>query len=157
MFVAKKVGKKEGQKDEKIILYIALVSLIFFMILGGYFMIKAIQYDPSQSAQMSVDTLKFLGIVLGAMQIVLGVFMPKMKRNSYYGLRNKWTMANDNVWQKSQRFGGMVAVICGIIMIAVTVLTPSLWSYLTLAAIVTVWVVLSTAASYYYYKKEKQE
>ena len=157
MAVAKKVGKKEGDKDEKIILYTALATLMFFMILGGYFMIKAIQYNPNQSTQMSMDFLKFLGIALGAMQIVLGVFMPKMKRNSYYGLRNKWTLSNDNVWEKSQHFGGIVAVICGTIMIALTVFMPNIWSYLILAVIVAIWVVASTVASYYYYKEDKKE
>ncbi|MBR5517377.1 MAG: SdpI family protein [Firmicutes bacterium] len=157
MFVAKKVGEKEGEKDEKIILYVALATLILFMVLGSFFMIKAIQYDSSQSVQMSMDSLKFIGIILGAIQIVLGVFMPKMKRNSYYGLRNKWTMANDNVWQKSHRFGGKVSVICGIIMIGMTAFMSSLWNYITLVVIVTIWVVVSTAASYYYYKNEKVE
>ena len=65
MFTAKKVGQKEGKKDEKAILYVALITLIFFMILGFYFMIKAIQYNPSEPGQISVDIMKFIGISLG--------------------------------------------------------------------------------------------
>ena len=157
MLIAKTVGRKQSEKDEKVILYVALATLVFFMILGFFFMIKSMRYDSSAPVEMSMDILKTLGFGLGGMQIVLGILIPKTKLNSYIGLRTKWSMANDNVWAQSQRFCGKVSIICGILMIAMAVLMPSIWGFVALTVLLVVWAILSIGGSYYFYKKDKEK
>lgn len=51
---------------------------------------------------------------------VIGNFLPKCKLNSVIGLRTKWSTANEDVWFKCQRFGGVLFVVCGILMAVVS-------------------------------------
>ena len=157
MFTAKKVGQKEGEKDGKTILYVALITLIFFMILGFYFMIKAIQYNASEPGQMSVDIMKFIGIFLGIFQIILGYLMPKVSRNSVFGLKTRWSLSSDRVWRKSQRFCGFSSIVCGILMMLAGIFVPDEKSIFCVVLLMIAWALIATGASYYYYKKDNME
>ena len=53
------------------------------------------------------DAMKFVSMILGALLIFCGNIMPKAGRNAVFGLRTRWSMKNDRVWQQqSQRFCG---------------------------------------------------
>ncbi len=153
MFIAKHTGKKAGEKDERLILYVTIATLVFFYCLGFFFMIKSMNYNPDGAEKFAVDVIKFISLGMGAIMIVLGTLMPGSKRNRFFGFRNKWTLANDDVWVKSHRFGGRLAVICGLVTILMAIFMPMMWNLMALFIVITVWVVLSTYASYYYYKK----
>ena len=60
---------------------------------------------------------KILAALMGLILIILGNYMPKVERNSLFGLRTSWSMKNDEVWRRCQRFGGYSMIICGIIWI----------------------------------------
>lgn len=152
VLLAKQQRKKGELENEKILLYAGVYILIFFTALGFYFMFKAMLYDPTAASTVSIDTIKFVSIAIGALLVVLGNIMPKMRRNSLFGLRTKWSMANDSVWQKSQRFGGIASVICGIAMIVLAVFIPGNWNLLLMTAVIIVWFVLCIMASQHYYK-----
>ena len=73
--------------------------------------------------------MKFTGIAIGILLVILGNIMPKMRRNAMFGLRTKWSMTNDSVWQKSQRFGGIASVLCGLAMIVISAFVPGVWNF----------------------------
>ena len=52
-------------------------------------MLKAIRYDPDAAATVSIDAMKFTGIAIGILLVILGNIMPKMRRNAMFGLRTK--------------------------------------------------------------------
>ena len=120
-------------------------------------MLKAIRYDPDATATFSIDVMKFTGIAIGIMLVILGNIMPKARRNAMFGLRTKWSMANDNVWQKSQRFGGITSVLCGLAMIIVSAIIPGVWNLIVTTVIVIVWITLCVIASYQYYKTDSSQ
>lgn len=149
--------KKGLAANEKILLYTGISTLLFFTALGFYFMLKAIRYDPDATATFSIDVMKFTGIAIGIMLVILGNIMPKARRNAMFGLRTKWSMANDNVWQKSQRFGGITSVLCGLAMIIVSAIIPGVWNLIVTTVIVIVWITLCVIASYQYYKTDSSQ
>lgn len=151
---AKLQGKKGLAANEKILLYTGICILLFFAALSFYFMLKSIRYDPDTTATVNIDVMKFTGIAIGILLIVLGNIMPKVRRNALFGLRTKWSMANDNVWQKSQRFGGIASVICGLAMIIVSAFIHGIWNLIVTTIIVTVWITMCVVASYQYYKTD---
>jgi len=157
ILLAKLQRKKGGAVNEKILLYTGICTLLFFTVLGFYFMLKAIRYDPDATAAFSIDVMKFTGIAIGIMLVILGNIMPKARRNAMFGLRTKWSMANDNVWQKSQRFGGITSVLCGLAMIIVSVIIPGVWNLIVTTVIVIVWITLCVIASYQYYKTDSSQ
>lgn len=65
-------------------------------------------------------------IGLGLLFIVIGTYLPKVKYNFMFGFRTPWTLANEDVWNKTHRFMGPVLIIIGIIIMVARVLT-TLW------------------------------
>ena len=90
------------------------------------------------------------------MLVILGNMMPKAGKNSLLGLRTKWSMANDSVWQKSQRFGGIVLVISGFLMIILSLFIQGLWNMLMMLIVLTAALLLCTVASYRYYLADQE-
>ena len=50
-----------------------------------------------------------------ALFICLGLLMPRFKRNFFVGIRTPWTIANDTVWEKTHKLGGMAFVVAGLL------------------------------------------
>ena len=103
---------------------------------------------------ISMGAMKFTGIAIGILLVILGNIMPKMRRNAMFGLRTKWSMTNDSVWQKSQRFGGIASVLCGLAMIVISAFVPGVWNLFVMTVIIIVWLILCMIASYRYYKAD---
>jgi len=83
---------------------------------------------------------------MGAMFVVLGNYMGKVRQNYFVGLKTPWTLEDPEVWQKSQRVAGYAFVLCGLIAlvesliwiavpyvffgaVALTVIVPIAYSY----------------------------
>ena len=59
---------------------------------------------------------RWVAALLAALLLVaLGAAMPHLKRNHWIGVRTKWTLQSDAVWEKSQRFGGKAFVAAGVL------------------------------------------
>ncbi|NLG16135.1 MAG: DUF1648 domain-containing protein [Fibrobacter sp.] len=57
-------------------------------------------------------------IFVGAIFLVSGNYMGKIRHNYFCGIRTPWTLANESVWRKTHRHGAIVFVIMGLLMIA---------------------------------------
>ncbi len=154
LLLAKRQGKKGEAVNEKVLLYTGAATLLFLTALGFYLMWKAICYNPVEASGFRIDTVRFINIAIGILFVILGNIMPKMRRNALFGLRTTWSMANDRVWQKSQRFCGIASVISGFLLIVASVFVPGIWNILLLTVVVIIWLTLSIAASYQYYQTD---
>lgn len=156
-FVATCGNEEERAIGSKILGISAIVTELFFIALGGYFMGKGIAYGHSGTASVPgidlVRTNSICTILIGALLIVLGNYMPKARKNSLFGLRTVWSMANDRVWQKSQRFGGILSVICGAILIFLGIFVKKLLM-LRMLLTLTIWVITAVAASYVFRRRD---
>lgn len=70
----------------------------------------------------SVDVPRVLPIGIGISLLVLGNVSPRVRPNWFFGIRTPWTLSNDEVWRRTQRFGGTVMTVAGaaIILAGVT-------------------------------------
>ena len=154
-----RIPRKKGEKtNEKVLMIAGVCTLVFFTLLGFYFMLKALRYDPQAASQVSYDDVnRFVSIGIGALLVVLGSIMPKMRRNAMFGLRTKWSMANDNVWQKSQRFGGIASVMAGFIMIILALFVPGIWNVVMMTIVIVIWLILCIVASHRYYMADQEK
>lgn len=150
LITAKDQGKKEQKNSEKILVLIAIYSVVFFSVIQFFFQYKTLNYT---NKPLSLDTLKFITLMIGLFQIVFGNIMPKLRRNSFIGLRTSWSMANDDVWQKSQRFAGISSVVVGILVIIGSIFLSGKISMIFMLILITVWVAICIFFSYKYYKK----
>lgn len=152
---AKRQRKKGELVNEKVLLYSGACTLLFFTALSIYFMLKALRYDPAAAPALRVDFMRFVSIAIGILLVLLGPVMPKTRRNALFGLRTKWSMASDGVWQKSQRFAGLASVLCGLAMIVAAVFVPGIWNVLLMTVVIVIWLAASVIASYRYYRAEQ--
>ncbi len=59
-----------------------------------------------------VDRVMMAGIAL--LFIVLGNYMGQIRHNYFVGIRTPWTLASEQVWQKTHRLGGRFWVVAGL-------------------------------------------
>jgi uncharacterized membrane protein len=95
-----------------------------------------------------LDIHRVVPAAIGAVILVMGNFMTKLRYNLVYGIRTPWTLANEGVWDQTHRLagpafmaGGAFVLIGGLVspdaffpIVIVGVLVPSavsvLYSYL---------------------------
>lgn len=52
-------------------------------------------------------------VALGLLFVAMGNVMGKLRPNHSVGIRTRWTLAHDRVWDQTHRFGGKVFVVAG--------------------------------------------
>jgi uncharacterized membrane protein len=87
---------------------------------------------------------------LGLLFMVIGNFLGKVTRNFFVGIRTPWTIASEEVWNRTHRVGGKLLVIAGLIGVLSALFDLTLWPL--------VWAVLAAGAvsilySYVIYKR----
>lgn len=153
VWLARREGKQGREMNENVVAGMTVCVLVFFNLLWIFFMWKAVDMENIESGLGEAYPKVFM-ILMFALFILLGNNMPKAQRNSIYGLRTKWSMANDTCWQKSQRFGGYALVITGIIGVLLSSLLPASWAGYSMILIITVATVTCIIGSYRIYRKE---
>ncbi|OKZ76221.1 MAG: hemolysin expression modulating protein, partial [Clostridiales bacterium 36_14] len=74
------------------------------------------------------------GVLIGALYLILGNFIPKIKPNYSIGFRVPWALCDSENWYHTHRFGGKCMVIGGIVLIATSPF-QNVWILLVLAII----------------------
>ena len=72
-------------------------------------------YLASLYAAKGVDVSMATGvkIAISLLFIFLGAVMGKIRKNYFVGIRTPWTLANEEVWDRTHKFGGTVFLIAG--------------------------------------------
>lgn len=154
LWMAKVTRKQEGEGENnyKICVFAGMLGMGVFTAMTVYFLYAAfIRVENLNTLPLNLDSL--LWTLLGLMLILLGNVMPKAKKNSLLGLRTKWSMSSDEAWKKSQRFGGIAAIVSGAAMLLMSFLTKGMTCTLICLCILTAMVILDTVYSYEAAKK----
>ena len=92
-------------------------------------------------------------LLMGIFMIVIGNIMPKTKRNSVIGLRTRWSMSNDEIWSKSNRFGGYTMVVVGVLVVIVAFVFYKPWSSMIMLLLLIIATIVMIAYSKHVYDK----
>jgi len=90
---------------------------------------------------------------IGALLFYCGVLLENAKRNWFIGFRTPWTLSSDLVWEKTNKMGGKVFKVAGIIT-ALAFLFSSLLLYLIVIPILFISILFLVLYSYFEYQKE---
>ncbi len=129
-----------------------VTSLIFFIMpvmsnfVCGITLAIALGYKPN-------SIFALILILLAAMFIFIGNYMPKTTRNRTMGIKIKWTFSSDENWQATHRFAGKVYVITGFVCLLAIPLPVEAFPFLALAIILAI-SIIPTVYSYRFYKKQ---
>ena len=126
-------------------------SLIFFMVPAISLYIGAIFIAIMLGLEFNISMV--VGIVMGIFFIVMGNYMPKAKRNATFGMKIKWTLANDDNWAATHRLSGKVMVIAGIVSFAISFL-PMIAFFIAFTVVLVAMVTIPIVYSYCFYKNQ---
>lgn len=77
-------------------------------------------------AGFAVDIKRWVPAAIGGLFIVIGNLLSKTSKNFFVGIRTPWTLANDEVWFRTHRFGAKVFVLVGLLLIVAAALHASI-------------------------------
>ena len=92
-------------------------------------------------------------LVVGALFVVIGALMPRVRPNWFIGIRTPWTLSSDRVWERSHRVGGPLLVLGGL-CIAASALARGEWSLALMLAGVVGSSVAAIGYSYWAWRQE---
>ena len=95
-------------------------------------------------------------VFVGVMFAFIGNYLPKTTRNRTMGIKLRWTMGNDENWNKTHRLGGKIWFWGGLVIIA-TALLPFKVTVAAMIAMILVSTIVPTVYSYSIYRKHKAE
>ena len=99
--------RNRDRQSKKAIRLIFWVMPFVSLLVGGV----AVMIEQGVSSAGALSSLMALGF--GLMFLLLGNYMPKLRQNSFMGIRVKWTLENEANWNATHRFGGKVWVAGG--------------------------------------------
>ena len=99
---------------------IKVIKVIYWIVPWVEFVTAIMIFGYSLGYQINSDIIS--NLLLGVVFIILGNYLPKVKQNKTIGYRVSWTLSSKENWRKTNRLGGWIFVICGIIFLANTIL-----------------------------------
>lgn len=109
--------------------YWAIVSIVIAFLLAMHITILGV----ALGWPIAVPTAVLLGI--GAMFVILGHLMPRVKSNWLLGFRTPWTLESENVWRGTHELAGKTMTAGGIATMAAAFLPARLQPVVAMAAL----------------------
>jgi uncharacterized membrane protein len=73
-------------------------------------------------SEVNVSSVVPIGV--GALFVVIGNYLPKVRPNYMVGIRTPWTLTSDLSWDRTHRLGGRLFVVEGVVFILFGLLRP---------------------------------
>lgn len=102
----------------------------------------------------SIDIIKITCMIMGAVIAVIGNFQPKM-HESKDPIKTKWNTADSTVWLKANRFTGFTMILCGILIIAETLIFDSITAFILMLILILAAAIIAAAYSQKAYKEHR--
>ena len=147
--------REEAKSNAKVIYFVVGGMTVMFGVMQCFFLYGNLVQERDNLNYLPFDINVVTNVLLGILLIVLGNYLPKTKLNANVGVRTPWSMQNDIVWAKSNRFGGMAGVFSGLVIIIQALLIKGMTSTLITVGIIVLFAIISTIYSYYIYKNLK--
>jgi uncharacterized membrane protein len=125
-------------------------SLILELVTGLFSVLYVATLAAAFNEQLPVD--RIITVAVGVMFIVLGNYMGRVKRNWTMGVRYSWTLSDDTVWLKTNRLGGRLFMLAGVMGIVGSVL-PDPWNIVMLIGPALLMIPITYVYSWRLYRK----
>lgn len=99
--------------------------------------------------------IMIVNILIAIMFIIIGNVMPKSRINGTFGVRTVWSSYNNEVWARSNLFGGIASIITGIAIIPITIFVSVTTAMIFIFILVCVMALADIIASFVFYKQAK--
>jgi uncharacterized membrane protein len=100
-----------------------------------------------------VEVGAWISLLVGGLMVVVGNLLGKVRPNWFVGVRTPWTLSSKRAWTGTNRLGGWLFVIGGILMMA-TAAVRAPWAMLTVAGFLAAGVCGLVVYSYVLWKRD---
>ncbi|AKB52047.1 membrane protein, putative [Methanosarcina barkeri str. Wiesmoor] len=69
------------------------------------------------NAGIQINPNAVLPVGIGLLFYYIGILMEHAERNWFIGIRNPWTLSSDRIWKKTNRLGGKLFRVAGIVAV----------------------------------------
>lgn len=92
---------------------------------------------------------------MGLLFILIGNYLGKIRSNYFFGIRTPWTLADEDVWNKTQRLGGKTFVAAGFVSMLAAAFPA--WTFYVFFTAIAGAVAAPTWYSYSLFKNKKRK
>ena len=85
--------------------------IVLFLVFFEYLYILTILWNKNVSFDFNQALLPAMGVLF----ICIGILIKNAKRNYMIGIRTPWTLANDEVWNRTHSLGGKLLIASGVL------------------------------------------
>lgn len=141
-----KIDPRYKDMDKKVVSLIQWIIPTISLFAAGSTLAYALGYDIK---------IQLIGpLLMGMIFILIGNYLPKMRYSYTVGIKLPWTLADEEVWDKTHRMAGFLWVVAGFIVLIGTFLRLPFSIVLPAFFIL---VVLPIPYSYLIYRKKHQQ
>ena len=90
-------------------------SLMLLIVPAVSLLVTVLCYGYALGAPFAID--RIVWVFVGVVFALVGNYLPKMRRSNTTGIRLPWTLADEEIWNRTHRFAAPVWVVCGLLMI----------------------------------------
>ncbi|GFN22145.1 SdpI family protein [Thermanaeromonas sp. C210] len=122
----------------------------------GFVIFMAVLYGLILTASMGyyVPMDRVMPALMGFLFILIGNYLPRIRHNYFVGIRTPWTLADEEVWRRSHRFGGIAFVLAGVISLGVAFVARGTVAFIVVISAVMLAAVLSAGYSLLIYRQK---
>lgn len=124
----------------------ALILLLILNVVTAALTANLLLYDDLSWARMLLS-------LLGLLYLFLGSEEGKVKPNTDTGIRNRWTLTDPDVWNRTHRLSGKLLFASGLLVLLSSFLLAELATFFLLAACSAVCLAVPAVMSRVWYKR----
>ncbi len=112
--------------------------------------LHTITYSMALGVEINVPTI--MCSLMGVLLVIIGNYLPKCRQNYTIGLKFPWTLNDEENWDKTHRFSGILWTIAGFVVLA----TSFLGSFILFISTIIVMVITPVIYSFILHKKKEK-
>ena len=105
----------------------------------------------------NIDFYTLMTILISILTIALAKITMKSKPNAVIGLRTSWSMYNENTWEVSNYYTGIILIIAGFLSILSAIVLGGLTSQILMVVFLVLAAIISCVISYRVYREAKSK
>lgn len=91
--------------------FTGVVNIFTVTLVGFMSAVALLVLLAATGRDVHMNEIIFAGV--GILFIILGNYLGKVRKNFFLGIRTPWTLASDEVWNRTHRLGGWIFVLIG--------------------------------------------
>ncbi len=142
------LDKQQRKQNPKVLGMVFWILPVLSLTVNGIMYRSALGFD--------VDVMLIISILMGAMFLLIGNYLPKARQNRTLGIKITWTLHNEENWNKTHRLAGKLWVAGGAILLLGVFLPLEAMLWLLLSVITTM-TAIPIAYSYSVYRQHQKQ